>query len=172
MEGPVAGGCPGGSNSEASRRAPASLHELFTRAERASSTQGAIRRPSAPDGSSSGPVGGFPGTSAGRGGGRQRGEERAAVARLDPGWSDGGDSRGARNRSDVVPQNSRNGSGGRTCRRADAHGVASAQRRSAGQSGAGVFAEDAETRRVVSACPREDTREEAPEDVPESTPED
>src|SRR5260370_35830118 len=78
---------------------------------------------------------------------------------MDAGWSDSGDSRGARNGSDVLPQNGENSSGGRTCRRADADGVASAQRCSAGQSGAGDFAEDAEARRGVSACPREDTPE-------------
>ncbi len=75
------------------------------------------------------------------------------------GRSDGGDSRGARNGSDVVPENSQIRSGGRTGRRADAGGVARPQRCSAGQSGAGDFAEDAEARRVVSACPREDTPE-------------
>src|SRR5713226_8010198 len=159
LEGPVAGGCPGGSNSKGSRRAPAILRELFTRAERASSTQGAIGRPAALDGSRSGAVGGFPGASASRGGGHRRGEARAAVAGMDAGWSDSGDSRGARNWRDVLPQNSENRSGGRTCRRADAGGVASAQRCPAGESGAGDFAEDAEARRVVSACPREDTPE-------------
>src|SRR6266851_1003626 len=159
MERPVAGGCPGGSNSEGSRRAPASLHELFSRADRASSTPGAIGRTAAAGGSRSGAVAAFPGASASRGGGRRRGEARAAVAGMDAGWSDGGDSRGARNGSGVLPENSQNRSGGRTCRRADAGGVASAQRCPAGQSGAGDFAEDAEARRVVSACPREDTPE-------------
>src|SRR5712692_379469 len=159
MERPVAGGCPGGSNSEGSRRAPASLRELFTRAERASSTQGAIGRTAAVDGSRSGAVGGFPGARASRGGGRQREEARAAVAGMDAGWSDRGDSRGPRNGSDVLSQNSGNGSRGRTCRRADAGGVASAQRCPARESGPGDFAEDAETRRVISACPREDTLE-------------
>src|SRR5260370_30662864 len=159
VEGPVAGGCPDGSNSEGSRRAPASLRELFRRAERASSTPGAIGLTAAADGSRSGTVGGFPGARAGRGGGRQRGEARAAVAGMDAGWSDRGDSRGRRNWSDVLSQNSENRSGGRTCRRADPGGVASAQRCPAGQSRAGDFAEDAETRRVVSACPREDTPE-------------
>src|SRR5229473_5218942 len=159
LEGPVAGGCPGGSNSDGSRRAPASLRELFRRAERASSTPGAIGRAVALDGSRSGAVAGFPGARASRGGGRQRREARAAVAGMDAGWSDGGDSRGARNGSDVVPENSQNRSGGRTCRRADADGVASAQRCPAGESGPGDFAEDAEARRVVSACPREDTPE-------------
>src|SRR5260370_29642539 len=108
LEGPVAGGCPGGSNSAGSRRAPASLRELVTRAERASSTQGAIGRTAALDGSSSGAVAGFPGASPGRGGGRQREEARAAVAGMDPRWSDGGDSRGAPNGSGVVPENSQN----------------------------------------------------------------
>src|SRR5713226_7217821 len=159
MERPVAGGCPDGSNGAGSRRAPASLHELFRRAERASSTQGAIGRAAAAGGSRSGAVDGFPGASASRGGGRRRGEARAAVACLGAGWSDGGDSRGARNWRDVLPQNRENGSGGGTCRRADAGGVASAQRCSAGESGAGDFAEDAETRRVVSACPRQDAPE-------------
>src|SRR5229473_8596722 len=124
LEGPVAGGCPGGSNSEGSRRAPASLRELFTRAERASGKQGAIGRPAALDGSRSGAVAGFPGARASRGGGRQRREARAAMARMDAGRSDGGDSRGARNGSDVVPENSQIRSGGRTGRRADAGGVA------------------------------------------------
>src|SRR5713226_5278103 len=121
LEGPVAGGSDG-SNSEGSRRAPANLRELFRRAERASSTQGAIGRAAAAGRSRSGPVGGFPGASASCGGGRQRGEARAAVADTDPGWSDSGDSRGAPNGSGVVPENSQNRSGGRTCRRADADG--------------------------------------------------
>src|SRR6266851_8265097 len=159
LEGPVAGGCPGGSNSDGSRRAPASLRELFRRAERASSTQGAIGRAAAAGRSRSGAVAAFPGASASRGGGRQREEARAAVAGMDAGWSDSGDSRGARNWSDVLSQNSENGAAGRTCRRADAGGVASAQRCPAGESGAGDFAEDAETRRVVSACPRQDAPE-------------
>src|ERR1700687_3778053 len=96
MDGPVAGGCPDGSKTEGSRRAPASLHELFGRAERPSSTQGTIGRIAAAGGARSGAVGGFPGARAGRGGGRRREQARAAVAGLDPGWSDGGDSRGAR----------------------------------------------------------------------------
>src|SRR5260370_26642911 len=95
LEGPVAGGCPGGSNSAGSRRAPASLRELFTRAERASSTQGAIGRTAALDGSSSGAVAGFPGASPGRGGGRQREEARAAVAGMGPRPGGGGEPRGA-----------------------------------------------------------------------------
>src|SRR5712692_8911490 len=98
MERPVAGGCPGGSNSEGYRRAPASLHELFSRADRASSTPGAIGRTAAAGGARSEAVACLAVATASLGGGRRGGEGRACQAGMDAGWSEGGESRGALNR--------------------------------------------------------------------------
>src|SRR5882724_5915852 len=141
MEGPAPGGCVDGSYDEGLRGASANLHDLFKGAGRCSGTQGATGRAFAAHGARSGTTRGFPSGGACR----KWSEPRATVAGMDAGWSNGSDSRGAGNWSDVVPESSENGSGGRTCRRAEAGGMASSQRCSAGDAGARDFGHDAET---------------------------
>ena len=156
MEGPAPGSRTEGNYDKGFRRASANLHDLFKGTGRCSSTQGATRRAFATRGARSGTTSGFPSASACRGRGSKWSESRAAVAGMDAGGSCHGNC-GADDWGDHVPKGSANHPGRRTRRRSEANGMASPQRCSAGDAGTGDFADDAETRRVVSEseCPRE-----------------
>src|SRR6266478_239382 len=154
MEGPAPGSRIDGGYDNGFRRASANLHDLFKGAGRCSGTQGATGRAFATRGARSGASSRFPSEGACRGRGSERSEWRAAVAGMDAGGSYRGNC-GADDRGDDVPQSSAKDSGKRTRRRAETGGMASSQRCSAGDTGARDFADDAETRQVVSECSRE-----------------
>src|SRR6266850_6451398 len=155
MEGAAPGGRIDGSDNKGFRRASANLHDVFEGAGRCPGTQGATGRAFAARGARSGATGEFPSAGACRGRGCKWSESRAAVAGMDAGWRYRGNC-GADDWGHDVPQSSAKDSGERTRRRAEAGGMASSQRCSAGDTGARDFADDAETRRVLSECSGED----------------
>src|SRR6267378_967372 len=156
MEGPAPGGRIDGSNHKGFRRTPASLHDLLKGAGRCSGTQDATGRAFAARGTRSGATSGFPSAGVCRGRGSEWSESRAAVARMDAGWSYRGNC-GGDDWGDDLPPGSANDPGRRTRGCSEANRMASSQRCSAGGAGGRDFADDAETRRVVSEseCPRE-----------------
>src|SRR6267143_4724958 len=153
MEGPASGDRIDGSNDKGFRRTPASLCDLFKGAGRCSGTQDATGRAFAARDARSGAASGFPSAGACHDWGSEWGEPRATVAGMDAGWSYGGNCSGD-DWGDDVPPGSANDPGRRTRRRSEANRVASAQRCSAGDAGSRDFADDTETRRVISECPR------------------
>src|SRR5882762_1983419 len=154
MEGPAPGGRIDGSNHKGFRRTPASLHDLLKGAERCSGTRDATGRAFAARGARSGATSGFPSAGVCRGRGSEWSEPRPTVAGMDAGLSYRGNC-GGDDWGDDLPPGGANDLGRRTRGRSEANRMASSQRCSAGGAGARDFADDAETRRVVSECPRE-----------------